>query len=79
MWVFGVWDRKGVYYFYNFHEAHKIDILPRFPQRGPEQRDIGVPRVRGGRSEYFYLYAEYDARKEFFKNKQKQWLDQQIE
>ena len=22
---------------------------------------------------------EYDARKEFFKNKQKQWLDQQIE
>jgi hypothetical protein len=23
--------------------------------------------------------AEYDARKEFFKNKQKQWLDQQIE
>jgi len=24
-------------------------------------------------------YAEYDARREFFKNKQKQWLDQQIE
>lgn len=23
--------------------------------------------------------AEYDARKEFFKNKQKQWLDEQIE
>jgi predicted transcriptional regulator len=24
-------------------------------------------------------YAEYDARREFFKNKQKQWLDQQME
>lgn len=35
--------------------------------------------VRRRRSEYLPLDLEYDARKEFFKNKQKQWLDQQIE
>jgi hypothetical protein len=38
-----------------------------------------VPRVRGRGPEYIPPHAEYDARKEFFKNKQKQWLDQQME
>jgi hypothetical protein len=38
-----------------------------------------MPRVRRRGSEYTLSHSEYDARKEFFKNKQKQWLDQQIE
>jgi hypothetical protein len=38
-----------------------------------------VPRVLGRGPEYTPPHAEYDARKEFFKNKQKQWLDQQME
>ena len=38
-----------------------------------------MPRVRGRGPEYTPPHTEYDARKEFFKNKQKQWLDQQME
>lgn len=36
--------------------------------------------VLGRGSQYsFFLSKEYDARREFFKNKQKEWLEQQME
>lgn len=65
-------------FFITSNEAHQRDLLPRVPQRGPNQRALGLPRVLRRRLEYTLPHIEYEARKEFFKNKQKQWLDEQI-
>lgn len=65
--------------FYNFDEADERIILQGLPVIGPERGEFGLSRVRGRGFKYLWGDAEYDARKEFFKNKQKQWLDEQIE